>query len=201
MKNGKMKKYMTGLCTAAILAAMPVLTVHAAEQKLNDATPAGNTDVTATVTSPGTVSYIISIPDKVDFGTIQQPNTDENALVEQTFTVACEDANGLQAAQAIAVMVKDETAGTSLDPFVLSNEAHADSKMTYQMINPVGDDIATATWYANGFIFNTFTGAGQSATGKLVLNRNQLYNKGSEYQGAYSGKLNFYTKIANVHSS
>ena len=40
MKNGKMKKYMTGLCTAAILAAMTVLTVHAAEQKLNDATPA-----------------------------------------------------------------------------------------------------------------------------------------------------------------
>lgn len=98
-------------------------------------------------------------------------------------------------------MVKDETAAASEDPFVLSNEAHADSKMTYQMINPVGDDIATATWYANGFIFNVFTGAGQSATGKLVLNRNQLYNKGSEYQGACSGKLNFYTKIANVHSS
>lgn len=195
-----MKKWMTGLCTAAVLAVMPVLSVQAATTQLTDSNPGGQTDVTAEVVAPSTVSYIVSIPDKVDFGQIQQPNSSEAAPVERTFTVSCEAADGLASGEAIAVLVKDATAATRDDPFVLTNDAVNSNQMIYQMSNPIGQDITTATWFTNGFIFNTFTAAGQSVEGKLTLDRSQLYNKDTTWQGAYSGKLNFYTSIATVRA-
>ena len=58
------------------------------------------------------------------------------------------------------------------------------------------------TWYANGFLFNTFTAGGQEATEQLKLNRNQLYNRDlSIWGGQYTGTLNFYTKIVNINAN
>ena len=60
--------------------------------------------------------------------------------------------------------------------------------------------IQNGTWYDNGFLFNVFMNAGQSATDQLRLNRNQLYNKDLSTWGggAYTGTLNFYTRVRDV---
>ena len=69
-------------------------------------------------------------------------------------------------------------------------------------MNNNDESIQNGTWYANGFLFNLFTGAGQEATDQLRLNRNQLYNKDlSVWGGQYTGTLNFYTKIVDVHAN
>lgn len=200
MKKRTMKG-MAGLCMAAVMAALPVLSVQASDKSLSDATPGGQTDVTVEVTAPGMVSYIIAVPDKVDFGSIQQPNSSEVAPVMQTFEVSCDAADGLASGQAIAVMVKDYTATGQTDPFVLVNENTPANKLTYTMTNSRGNDITTANWYDKGYLFNTFTAADQKAEGTLTLDRSQLYNKDASWRGAYSGQLEFYTKIANVHAS
>ena len=50
----------------------------AAELTLSSTT--GNTEVTANIQDPGAVNYIITIPDKVDFGTLTQPETDTDSF-------------------------------------------------------------------------------------------------------------------------
>ena len=73
--------------------------------------------------------------------------------------------------------------------------------MTYDIINNK-TSIQNGTWYANGYLFNTFTGADQSATDQLVLNRGQLYNRDlAIWGGEYAGTLNFYTKIVSVNAN
>ena len=83
----------------------------------------------------------------------------------------------------------------------LTHNTHSDCVLNYEIMNNNDESIQNGTWYANGFLFNLFTGAGQEATDKLRLNRNQLYNKDlSVWGGQYTGTLNFYTKIVDVHA-
>lgn len=84
----------------------------------------------------------------------------------------------------------------------LTHNTHSDCVLNYEIMNNNDESIQNGTWYANGFLFNLFTGAGQEATDKLRLNRNQLYNKDlSVWGGQYTGTLNFYTKIVDVHAN
>ena len=79
--------------------------------------------------------------------------------------------------------------------------SNKDCALTYEIMNNDAS-IQNGTWYSKGFLFNVFTKAGQSATDKLRLNRNQLYNKDlSVWGGQYTGILNFYTKIVDVHAN
>ena len=61
---------------AAMLAATGVVSASAAT--LTNENPDSSTEVTARIegTQPGDVSYVITIPDMVDFGTLTQPQTD-----------------------------------------------------------------------------------------------------------------------------
>ena len=163
----------------------------------------GDTTVTATVEeNSNKADYIISIPETVDFGKIQQPETEGNAYSYKDITVSCIKAENLEAGTGIAVLVKDTTAAESSDPFLLTHNTHSDCALTYEIMNNNDESIQNGTWYANGFLFNLFTGADQSATDKLRLNRNQLYNKDlSVWGGQYTGTLNFYTKIVDVHAN
>lgn len=161
----------------------------------------GDTTVTATVEeNSNKADYIISIPETVDFGKIQQPETEGNAYSYKDITVSCIKAENLEAGTGIAVLVKDTTATGNTDPFLLTHNTNKDCALTYEiMYNDAS--IQNGTWYANGFLFNLFTGADQSATDKLRLNRNQLYDKDlSVWGGQYTGTLNFYTKIVDVHA-
>ncbi len=69
------KKKIIGLALALTFAVSTTVSVSAAAPQLNDATSGGTTQVTATIDAPepGEVSYVITIPEKVDFGTILLP--------------------------------------------------------------------------------------------------------------------------------
>lgn len=198
MSRSNFKRWVAGLCAATMLAGVPAMVGYATNNTLTDSNPGGQTEVTAEVTAPATVSYIIAIPDKIDFGQIQQPSTGATSPVSKTFTVSCVTADGLASGQGIAVMVKDETAATQDDPFVLVNDNIGSNQLFYQLFNSQGMDITSATWYTNGFLFATFSGAGQESNGTLTLDRAQLYNRDTTWQGRYTGKLNFYTSVASV---
>lgn len=92
------------------------------------------------------------------------------------------------------------TGDTTVTATVEGN-SNKDCALTYEIMNNDAS-IQNGTWYSNGFLFNLFTGAGQEATDQLRLNRNQLYNKDlSVWGGQYTGTLNFYTKIVDVHAN
>lgn len=72
---------------AAMLAATGVVSVSAAT--LTNENPDSSTEVTARIegTQPGDVSYVITIPDMVDFGTLTQPQTDTQSNKYLNFDV------------------------------------------------------------------------------------------------------------------
>lgn len=176
MKN----KLVAGFMAATMMLSVMSTGVFAKELNPDSETnKAGDTQVTATVEeNENKAAYVIEIPDKVDFGKIQQPETEGNAYSTKDITVSCIQADNLAAGSGIAVLVKDATATQSTDPFCLTHNTHSDCVLNYEIMNNNDESIQNGTWYANGFLFNLFTGAGQEATDKLRLNRNQLYNKG-----------------------
>ena len=199
MKN----KLVAGFMATTMMVSVMSTGVFAAELNPDsESKKAGDTQVTATVDeNSNKASYVIEIPDTVDFGKIQQPETEENAYSTQDITVSCKQADNLAAGSGIAVLVKDATATQSSDPFCLTHNTNSDCVLNYEIMNNDAS-IQNGTWYANGFLFNTFTGAGQEATDKLRLNRNQLYNKDlATWGGEYTGTLNFYTKIMNINAN
>ena len=196
------KKVVAGFMAATMMVSVMSTGVFAKDLDPSSETQrTGDTTVTATVEENlNKADYIISIPETVDFGKIQQPETEGNAYSTKDITVSCIQADNLAAGNAIAVLVKDASAAESSDPFRLTHNENSDCALTYEIMNN-GESIQNETWYSNGFLFNLFTGAGQEATDKLRLNRNQLYNKDlSVWGGQYTGTLNFYTKIVDVHA-
>lgn len=192
------KKWAAGLCMAAIMAATPVLAVCASE--LDRANPSGSTAVEANVeeAAPDKPTYVISIPAKVDFGTISQPTTEGTNYQTTNIKVECISLDGLAEKQAIAVLVKDKNATQASDPFKLTNAN--DAELTYDLImSSDNSNIQSSTWYTNGFLFTSFTAAGQSAQNILRLDRGQLYGQDlSVYGGKYTGSLDFYTRVAGL---
>ena len=198
MKN----KLVAGFMATTMMVSVMSTGVFAAELNPDSETnKAGNTQVTATVDENlNKASYVIQIPDTVDFGKIQQPETEGDAYSYKDITVSCIKAENLAAGDGIAVLVKDAAAAGSSDPFRLTHNANSECVLNYEIMNN-GESIQNGTWYSNGFLFNLFTGAGQEATDQLRLNRNQLYNRDlSIWGGQYTGTLNFYTKIVDVHA-
>lgn len=196
------KKLVAGFMAATMMVSVMSTGVFAKELNPDSETnKAGDTQVTATVgENENKAAYVIEIPDTVDFGKIQQPETEGNAYSTKDITVYCRQADNLVAGSGIAVLVKDATATQSSDSFCLTHKTNSECVLNYEIMNNDAS-IQNGTWYSNGFLFNLFTGAGQEATDQLRLNRNQLYNRDlSIWGGQYTGTLNFYTKIVDVHA-
>lgn len=196
------KKLVAGFMAATMMVSVMSTGVFAKDLDPSSETQrTGDTTVTATVEENlNKADYIISIPETVDFGKIQQPETEGNAYSYKDITVSCIKADNLGAGNGIAALVKDASAVESSDPFRLTHNANSECVLNYEIMNN-GESIQNGTWYSNGFLFNLFTGAGQEATDQLRLNRNQLYNRDlSIWGGQYTGTLNFYTKIVDVHA-
>lgn len=91
------KRIIAAILSAA-LAATAALSVSALE--LTESSNEGSTEVTVHIAGddePGNVSYIIEIPDKLDFGTLAQPdNTDEDHFKDIDFKVLAKEVNGLE---------------------------------------------------------------------------------------------------------
>ena len=199
MKKSVMKKMMAGLCAAAMLTTCSMGVFAADLDPSNEAQQRGNTEVTANVIEGNKPDYLITIPDTVDFGTLQQPTTDANVYSSADIKVTCVKAEGLAAGEGIAVLVKDENAASASDPFKLQ-KPKSECSLVYEMYNQ-NSNVQDGNWYDNGFLFITFTSAGQQHTNQLRLNLNQLYGKDiNTWGGAYSGKLNFYTKIVVINA-
>ena len=121
----------------------------------------------------------------------------ENTLQKIQYTEAKNELNQ-QWSKDIDVYETAGNVGNTLSAY----NANSECVLNYEIMNNNDESIQNGTWYSNGFLFNLFTGAGQEATDKLRLNRNQLYNKDlSVWGGQYTGTLNFYTKIVDVHAN
>ena len=108
MKNVKVKRWLTGLLAAVVVAVTPVyaLAAEGDEKDLDNAKPSGETSVTASVDggSPTAPSYVIAIPSKVDFGTIKQPAAEANSYVTKDITVRSVTITNLPTGSAVAVL-------------------------------------------------------------------------------------------------
>lgn len=199
------KKIAAGLMAAAMI--MTALPVCAAESEVTNVSPSGATAVEADIAEAdtGEVSYIVSIPDKIDFGTLEMPESDSEAHVKEVgFTVTVVELTGLPARNGLAVLMKDASA--EMGTFQLSgvSAANSDKVLEYSVYNSNDADITEdATDYANGYLLAVFTEAGQSEEGTLSLEQNQLLSDPliENWVGDYMGTINFYTTIGSLTGS
>ncbi len=202
----KAKKIFTVLL-AGLLATAAVVSASAAT--LTNEDPNGDTEVTAKIegSTPGEVSYVITIPDKVDFGTLEQPETDTDSYVYSDFEVEATELNMTSGAVSVYVQGYDEednqyylTQQSVGAPFEIPYDIYTgivnDSTLTDQTaINPDGSP------GVNGYHFTTFNHDAQGTVqdGTLVLNQRALYGQDLDaIAGDYSDTMTFYSTIVGL---
>ena len=203
----KAKRIIT-IALAVLLAVMSVVTVSAAQ--LTEADPTGRTEVTAHITGaePGDVSYIITIPDVVDFGELTIPPNDAddyNKDVEYEVT-ATEIENLDPDKQQISVYVKDQGADPNEDQeFYIANKNNSSIKFTYDVYNAIGSNVNMSTMvnggnmFTNGYFLTSFNTTGQTMDGTLRFHQKQLYGQNiADIAGDYSGYMVFFSAIENI---
>jgi len=115
-------KTIISIALAAAMAATSVISVSAGTIELTPDNNSGNTEVKARISgapTPGSVDYIITIPDVVDFGELTQPAANTDSFNDKTFTVKLTELTGNSFdpdAQQISVYVKDQNATTGEAP-------------------------------------------------------------------------------------
>lgn len=193
-----MKKKIIALATAATML-FSATTVMA--QELTNTSPSGDTTVTAKV-SNGAVTYVVQIPDAVDFGTLQQP--EDNAVehnVEKEFNIVVTELTGMDVTQNRLVVLMQDAENVANGQFCIKGQdnMNSDKKLEYDAVNEFGESYTTALPYANGYLVTLFKAVDESAKVKLKLDQNQLYGvELDKYAGSYMGTLSFYTKIASA---
>ena len=113
----KTKKIISALI-AGILAT--TVTVSASAVTLSNVTPDNSTEVKANIVDPGAVSYVITIPETADFGTLTQPDSiDADHYAIYRFDVEATELN-LKSNQGVTVYMKD--ANSTDDQFYLEQQ-------------------------------------------------------------------------------
>ena len=202
----KIKKLIAVLI-AVVFATSSVMSVSAAE--LSDVTPENSTEVTANIVDPGSVSYVITIPATADFGTLTQPESDEND--NYTFYVFQVEATELKikSNQAVTVYMKDRDSDDNKF-YISQNEVSSPFKIAYDVYDTsVNEETvanytpinATSTPGQYGYHLCTFragtTGSKQDVT--LALNQNALYGQNIfDIAGDYSGTITFHSALVEV---
>ena len=218
-----MKKKVVPLLAAALVAAnaVPVLAADdptsgsvAGEnyQNVSNASQSGSTTVVANVakTDPGDVTYTISVPSYVDFGSLQR----NEAMMQQgaewnrniTGQVILTQVEGLDTAnQRIAVLVKDAENGTAGFKMNGASGAALSSNKTlnykiYAGDNPNQQDLEnSATVYPNGFLIGAFAEKDNTVNLTFKLNQNQMTGELDQWEGNYQGTLTFYSKVSGLN--
>lgn len=202
----KIKKLIAVLI-AVVFATSSVMSVSAAE--LSDVTPENSTEVTANIVDPGSVSYVITIPATADFGTLTQPESDEND--NYTFYVFQVEATELKikSNQAVTVYMKDRDSDDNKF-YISQNDVSSPFKIAYDVYDTsVNEETvanytpinATSTPGQYGYHLCTFragtTGSKQDVT--LALNQNALYGQNIfDIAGDYSGTITFHSALVEV---
>ena len=199
----KIKKLIAVLI-AVVFATSSVMSVSAAE--LSDVTPENSTEVTANIVDPGSVSYVITIPATADFGTLTQPESDEND--NYTFYVFQVEATELKikSNQAVTVYMKDRDSDDNKF-YISQNDVSSPFKIAYDVYDTsVNEETvanytpinATSASGQYGYHLCTFragtTGSKQDVT--LALNQNALYGQNIfDIAGDYSGTITFHSAL------
>ncbi len=190
------------LALSMALAAVTAVSTVTFAGELTEENLVGQTEVTANITDSGAVSYTITIPDKVDFGTLTQPETDTDSFKDVNYKITATKIDNLSSDEYVIVRVKNEGATVEDSAFYLTQKTSSNTKLTYdvydrkriddfdiplnkgKMVNP------------DGYYLVDFRHTGESKTGTLRLNQKQLYGKDiSEIAGDYSGYMVFTSSI------
>lgn len=201
----KIKKLIAVLL-AVVLATASVMSVSAAT--LSDVTPENSMEVTANIADPGYVSYVITIPDTADFGTLTQPdNTDTDHCAFFDFNVEATELN-IKNNQGVTVYIKDSTSQDGQfyitqknelidNPFTMSYDVY-DASVNSGNIDSYDAINTSAVPGAYGYHLCTFLyGAdGKTQPVTLALNQNALVGQQlSDIAGDYSGTITFHSAL------
>ena len=172
----------------------------AAELTLSSTT--GNTEVTANIQASGEISYVITIPDKVDFGTLTPPETDTDSFKDVPYEVTAVNIEGLSEDQYVLIRLKDKDATEEDSQFYLTQKTSPNTKFIYDVYNisPIENHYSPLASVSmtepNGYFLVAFDKIGAKTTGTLRFNQKQLYGKDiSEIAGDYSGTMVFTSSI------
>ena len=189
---------------AAVLAVTPVMSVSAAT--LTDGTVDNSTAVKANIEDPGSVSYVITIPETVDFGTLTQPDSiDADHYAIYRFNVEATELN-IKSNQGVTVYMKDANSTddqfyleqqNTETPFKISYDVY-DTTVTVDSINTYDPINNTAEPGTYGYHLCTFLSDAQARTQpvNLALNQNALYDQTlSNIAGDYSGTITFHSSL------
>lgn len=199
----KTKKTVAALLAVLLVAAF-VMSVSAASA--NDVMPEASTEVTANITDPGNVSYVITIPDSADFGTLTQPdNTDTDHYVFSAFDVEATELS-IKSNQGVTIYMKDSSSEDNQfyiaqkdveTPFkikydVYDTPVNADNVDRYDAINTTAEP-GTYGYHLCTFLYGA---DGRSQPVTLALNQNALFGQTiSDIAGSYSGTITFHSAL------
>lgn len=202
------KSKIVSVIMACILATSAAVSASAAT--LTNENPDGSTDVTARIegASPGEVSYTITIPDNVDFGTLTQPETDTDSYKYVNFDVTAtelkisDDAfvsvyvNGYKEDDKQFYIAQQNVSNPFEIKYDIYNGEVNDENISSKTALGATDEPSSA-----GYHFTTFgvKAEGTSEKGTLAINQKALYGKSlDEIAGDYSGTMVFHSSIVTV---
>ena len=193
------------LALSMAVATMVTASTAAFAAELTPSSTTGNTEVTANIQASGEISYVITIPDKVDFGTLTPPETDTDSFKDVNFTVTATKIENLSDTDYVIVCVKNEGATVDDSAFYLTQKTSPNTKFIYDVydISPIENYhspfAVVPMTEPNGYFFVAFYKVGAKTTGTLRFNQKQLYGKDiSEIAGDYSGTMIFTSSILTV---
>ena len=154
----------------------------------------------------GDVSYLITIPDQVDFGTLTQPETETDSYRFCELNVEATQLNNLTENQRVAVYIRDSSAADGrfhLNPqgvSILSDIPYdiydqVVDEQTVKSANPVNRSDNSSE---KGYLLCSFAAGsvGTVQTAVLALNQKELYGKNlSEIAGSYSRTITFHCEV------
>ena len=192
------------LALSMALATVATASTVAFALELDQDSPKGNSEITANIQSPGAINYTVTIPDKVDFGTLTQPETDTDSFKDVNFEVKLTTIENLPLRSRIAVYVKDQNATVDDDLFYITQKTSPNTKLTYyvydtSVIEDIDYPLTDGEMGADGYLLEYFERAGENLRGTLRLNQKQLYGKDIyEIAGDYSGYMVYTTSIVSL---
>ena len=199
-------KRIISIALAAAIAGASAISVSAAQ--LTESDPNGQTEVIAHIdgASPGDVSYIITIPDVVDFGTLTIPADNSSDYDKDvTYTVEATEIEGLDpATQTIAVYVKDQNANADNRAFQIANKENSAIAFNYDVYRSTetvnaSTRVNNGDFFTKGYYLTGFNTESQTLNGTLRFHQKQLYGQSiADIAGDYSGYMVFFSAIENV---
>ncbi len=172
-----MKKVLGALAATLALCAAMATPAIADDQELNNLNNVGDTEVDAQILdAAGEVAYIVTVPEKIDFGKLICPDTaDEPSYTTQRFTVTCVQKQGVNTIM-VSVYNEGSTAGEINQEFFLTNKTNLQCgfKPTYEVYAQTVKIDTTQQMPKNGYEYMMLDTEGQSIPGGVRLDQAQL---------------------------